>query len=40
MAPLLRELMAEFAATGRPAAYLPRDPGQVPPDKDPKETDE
>ena len=35
MAPLLRELMAEFAATGRPAAYLPRDP-----DQGPKETDE
>ena len=33
MAPLLRELMAEFAATGRPPAYLPTDP-------DPKETDE
>lgn len=25
MAPLLRELMAEFVATGRPAAYLPRE---------------
>ncbi len=35
MAPLLRELMAEFAATGRPAAYLPRDP-----DPGPKETGE
>lgn len=33
MAPLLRELMTEFAATGRPPAYLPTDP-------DPKETDE
>ncbi len=33
MAPLLRELMAEFAVTGRPPAYLPTDP-------DPKETDE
>ncbi len=35
MAPLLRALMAEFAATGRPAAYLPREP-----DPGPKETDE
>ncbi len=30
MAPLLRELMAEFAATGRPAAYLPHDPNNGP----------
>jgi hypothetical protein len=26
MAPLLRGLMAEFTATGKPGAYLPRDP--------------
>ena len=26
MAPLLRRLMTEFTATGKPAAYLPRDP--------------
>jgi hypothetical protein len=30
MAPLLRKLIAEYAATGLPPAYLPKDPGPQP----------
>ena len=32
VAPLLRALMAEYAATGLPPAYLPRRPASAPPD--------
>ncbi|MEE9279752.1 MAG: DDE-type integrase/transposase/recombinase [Myxococcota bacterium] len=44
IAPLLRKLMADYAATGRPPAYLPppsepRDRGAGPSTPDPKETD-
>jgi transposase InsO family protein len=35
IAPLLRELMAEYAATGLPPAYLPKDTSTDPPDQEP-----
>ena len=38
MAPLLRRLMTEFTATGKPAAYLPRDPQPTAKKKTKKET--
>jgi putative transposase len=38
MAPLLRRLMTEFTATGKPAAYLPKDPQPTATKKTKKET--